>query len=57
MYDLRADPLELRNLAGAADTLPVQTALDRAAERWWSETGGREFAYYESPAFKARGLG
>ena len=57
LYDLRADPLELRNLAGSADTLPVQTALDRAAELWWSETGGREFASYESPAFKARGLG
>lgn len=56
LYDMTADPLELRNVAGIPALQPVRAALERAVERWWAATGGREFEYYESEAFKTRGI-
>jgi len=56
LYDLTADPLEVRNVAGSTASRRVQEALERAVERWWAETGGREFEYYETETFKARGI-
>ena len=55
LYDLLADPLELRNVAGDPALDAVQADLARQVDAWWAETGGRDFAYYESPAFKAWG--
>lgn len=56
LYDLSADPLEVRNVAGSSASRRVQDALECEVDRWWAETGGREFEYYESEAFKARGI-
>lgn len=61
MYDLRADPHELANLAEparlAADPrlAAVRADLSERVEGWWRATGGLDFAAYESPEFKARG--
>jgi len=49
------DPGEVGNLAGDPDAEPVREHLAAALERWWEETGGRDFAYYESEEFKASG--
>lgn len=56
LYDLRADPLEVRNIAGTPESQLIQATLEREVECWWAETGGREFEYYESEAFKACGI-
>ena len=57
MYDLAADPHELVNLAadGRRAVAAVRADLSARVERWWAATGGRSFADYEAPAFKARG--
>ncbi len=57
MYDLVADPSELVNLAGEtrAEVAAARADLSARVERWWVETGGRDFATYESEGFKKRG--
>ena len=52
MYDLEADPMELVNVASDAAFAEVRAGLSRRADEWWKETGGREFEYYESDAFR-----
>jgi arylsulfatase A-like enzyme len=55
LYDLLADPLELRNVADGPALGDIKAGLARRVDEWWAATDGRDFAYYESPAFKARG--
>ncbi|MHC4472006.1 MAG: sulfatase family protein [Planctomycetota bacterium] len=55
LYHLAADPGETRNRAGDAAAKAVRAELEEAVDRWWAETGGRDFAYYESTEFKAKG--
>ncbi|MCL4543154.1 MAG: sulfatase-like hydrolase/transferase, partial [Chloroflexi bacterium] len=55
LYDLVADPLELVNRAQDAACHDIRTELEREVDGWWQRTGGRDFAYYESAAFKHRG--
>jgi N-sulfoglucosamine sulfohydrolase len=38
LYDLEADPLEQRNLAGSPEVVEVQRSLDRTLWRWMSDT-------------------
>ena len=53
LYAMEADPHELRNLAKDPAFTAVRQALSDRAAQWWHDTGGRDFAYYESPDFKA----
>ncbi|MFH1570958.1 MAG: hypothetical protein ABIL09_23390 [Gemmatimonadota bacterium] len=53
LYDLVADPWELRNLAARPECLPARQALSRRADAWWQGTGGRDLGYYESDDFRA----
>ena len=46
LYDLLADPDEIHN-RGAE--------LEARVNSWWQRTGGRDFAFYEAPAFKLSG--
>ncbi|MGN6675759.1 MAG: sulfatase family protein [Thermomicrobiales bacterium] len=55
LYDMLADPLELRNVADGPALGDIKAGLARRVDEWWAATDGRDFAYYESPAFKARG--
>ena len=52
LYHLAADPHELTNLAGRPDHAGVERRLSEQAGAWWRDTGGRDFAYYESEAFR-----
>ena len=52
LYHLAADPHELTNLAGRPDHAGVERRLSEQADAWWRQTGGRDFAYYESEAFR-----
>ena len=52
MYDLENDPDELHNIASDSAFDDVRRELADEVERWWSETGGRDFAYYESDLFR-----
>lgn len=52
LYDLSSDPFETRNVAGDPSYDAVRSDLRDDLERWWNDTGGRCFDYYESPAFK-----
>lgn len=54
LYNLSTDPLELRNVASEPGPRLVKAALERQVDRWWAETGGEAFEYYESARFKAR---
>jgi len=56
LYDLDHDPHELHNRANDDACRDVRKQLDTLVEDWWQRTGGRDFAYYESPEFKERGL-
>jgi arylsulfatase A-like enzyme len=53
LYDLAEDPHELRNLAFDPAAAKIRATLANYANDWWTRTGGREVAYYESPDFKA----
>jgi arylsulfatase A-like enzyme len=55
LYHLSEDPHELWNLARDAAAAPIRAQLESQVDAWWWETGGREYAYYESPEFKASG--
>lgn len=55
LYDLVADPHEIVNRVGEPALAGVQADLERRVDEWWEHTGGRDFAYYESPVFKLRG--
>lgn len=55
MYNMHTDPHELRNVADDPAVQQVKAALAARLERWWEETEGRDFAYYESDEFRLRG--
>lgn len=55
LYDLEEDPHELHNLAGGRETVAVEERLAADADAWWKETGGRDFAYYDSDFFRGNG--
>ena len=48
----REDPAELHNIGSDARYGDVRRRLAGEVERWWSTTGGRDCATYESDAFK-----
>ncbi len=52
MYDLDADPDELRNLATDPAYAAEKQRLSKLADSWWHSTGGGAAEYYESEAFK-----
>ena len=52
MYDLEKDPAELHNIAASPSHDGVRRELVGEVNRWWSATGGRHSACYESDAFK-----
>jgi arylsulfatase A-like enzyme len=52
LYDLANDPDELTNVAGVSEHAEVLRHLAQAADDWWQRTGGREFSWYESEAFR-----
>jgi arylsulfatase len=53
LYDLAADPHELKNVAATAAYVKIERDLAAEADAWWRNTGGRDFDYYDSEAFKA----
>lgn len=53
LYHLTADPHELTNVAGHSEYADTQRRLAQAADSWWQATGGRDFAWYESDAFRS----
>ena len=53
LYHLAADPHELTNLSGRPEHAGVERRLAGQAAAWWRDTGGRDFAYYESEAFRS----
>jgi arylsulfatase A-like enzyme len=55
LYDLDADPFEVRNEAANPALAAWRTELVRRVDAWWQATGGRDFSYYESPEFKLSG--
>ncbi|MDQ3702271.1 MAG: DUF4976 domain-containing protein, partial [Chloroflexota bacterium] len=55
LYDLGTDPGELHNRAADASLAGWRGELERRVDEWWQHTGGRDFAYYESPEFKLSG--
>ncbi|MGI8422693.1 MAG: sulfatase family protein [Chloroflexota bacterium] len=55
LYDLCADPHEITNRAGDPTLAEWRAQLERRVDDWWERTGGRDFEYYESPAFKQSG--
>jgi arylsulfatase A-like enzyme len=55
LYDLGHDPDELHNRAADPALAVWRRELEERVDGWWWRTGGRDFAYYESPAFKERG--
>jgi arylsulfatase A-like enzyme len=55
LYNLKTDPAEVENLAGDPAAEQTRSFLEEAVDRWWRETGGKPFEYYESDAFKSSG--
>ena len=55
LYDLSADPEEIDNRAHDPAVAEWRAELERRVDEWWRRTGGRDFAYYESPEFKLSG--
>ena len=55
LYDLGSDPDELHNRVSDPQLADWRRELERRVDEWWERTGGRDFAYYESPEFKQRG--
>ena len=53
LYHLATDPHELNNVAGRSEHADTQRRLAQAAHTWWQATGGRDFAWYESDAFRS----
>jgi arylsulfatase A-like enzyme len=52
LYDLQADPDELRNLADDPHYADKKRELAQLADQWWKTTGGKPADFYESEAFK-----
>ncbi|GAA3144261.1 arylsulfatase A-like enzyme [Kribbella aluminosa] len=52
LYDLAADPGELRNVVGRGDLAGTRAELRRRVDEWWESTDGRDLAYYESDDFR-----
>jgi len=55
LYDLATDPDELHNRAADPALADWRAELEQRVDEWWQRTGGRDFAYYESPEFKLSG--
>jgi arylsulfatase len=55
LYDVGADPHEIVNRAHDPALGAWRATLEQRVDDWWERTGGRDFAYYESPAFKSAG--
>ncbi len=55
LYDLAADPDEIRNRARDPALAALRADLEARVDGWWRRTGGRDFAHYESPEFKLSG--
>ena len=55
MYDLEDDPKELMNVADNAAYATTKAGLEQAASDWWRRTDGRDFNFYDSPAFREQG--
>jgi arylsulfatase A-like enzyme len=53
LYHLATDPHELNNVVGRSEHADTQRRLAQAADSWWQATGGRDFAWYESDAFRS----
>ena len=53
LYDLAADPDELRSVAGDPAYAQVKRELAGAADDWWRRTDGKDADFYETEAFKA----
>lgn len=51
LYLLGSDPYELHNVADDPDQAETKARLKRAADRWWNETDGKSFEYYEKHLF------
>jgi arylsulfatase len=52
LYHLAVDPGECVNLAQNPEHGAIRARLRNAVDDWWHETGGQEWAYYESDDFK-----
>lgn len=52
LYDLAVDPDELRNVVKDPAYRDRHAELSKRADDWWTSTGGRDLAFYESEAFK-----
>jgi arylsulfatase A-like enzyme len=52
LYHLATDPHELVNVAGLPEHAATRGRLAEAADAWWQNTGGRDFAWYESDTFR-----
>ena len=52
LYDLANDPDELRNVVDDPAYADRRGQLSAEADQWWTSTGGRDLAYYESDEFK-----
>lgn len=52
LYDLEADPHELKSVLGDQSYREVEEDLRSEADNWWKKTGGREAPFYESEEFK-----
>jgi len=55
LYDLATDPDEQHNRAADPALANWRAELEQRVDEWWQRTGGRDFAYYESPEFKLSG--
>ena len=56
LYNLKADPIEVENLAGDPAVESTRASLEEAVDRWWRETDGQPYEYYESDDFRNSGL-
>ena len=55
LYDLRADPHEIMNRAHDRAVADWRGELEQRVDDWWEHTGGDDFDFYESPAYKLSG--
>ena len=53
LYDLQDDPMELHNIADAAEQVSRVAEFHALLDAWWQDTNGKDFAFYESDTFKS----